>query len=163
MRRGDCGLQCWRQAWHPSVLRMRSLAGSGLPFVSWAFLSLSSRQEEFWCGQRIGELQGGRSLRESLFFFLVINNAFVLLWLCSRHGEISPCLRGQGKQQSCWAGIATCQFPALPWTRHPSWLWWLRILNPSCQPLRKKLDVTFASLVLLHPPLAPLSQMSLKK
>lgn len=123
MRRGACGLLCWRQ----------SLAGPGhtLAFVSQAFLPHSSRQ------QRLGrknfdvakELESYREegISEHLFFFfffppklLVINNAFALLWLCSRRGEIiSPCLRGWGSSKAAGLGLPLAgpvSFPSLTTT-----------------------------------------------
>lgn len=122
MRQGGCGLLCWRQ----------SLAGPGhtLAFVSQIFLPYSSKQqikqEEFWCSQRIGELQGGRSFWASFLFplppkLLLVNNAFALLWLCSRHGQISPCLWGWGNSKATGLGLppAGCS-PSTSPTSFPS-------------------------------------------
>lgn len=85
--------------------RKQSLAepGQALAFVSQAFLSLSSRQQRL-SRKNFDVAKELESYWEEvvsehlslLFFFgcscsnhLVINNAFALLWLCCRCGEIS--------------------------------------------------------------------------
>lgn len=96
-----------------SAPRKQSLAGLGqaLPFVRKAFLPLSSRQQRLsrknFDVAKESETYREEGVSEHLFFFsfflsfffssrlLVINNAFTLLWLCSRRGENSLCLQGR--------------------------------------------------------------------
>lgn len=132
MRRGGC----WQQACWPSVPRKQSLAepGQALAFVSQAFLSLSSRQQRL-SRKNFDVAKELESYWEEvvsehlflLFFFgcscsnhLVINNAFALLWLCSRCGEISQYCWGWGGDKATGLGRPPADARAPTWGPRPS-------------------------------------------